>query len=224
MRIAIIAAAALWLAAAPGAQAQVKNAAPPSVPEPSLLKDGAFRCNGIMMRLRAGQMSQLSAPLILENGAVVRLSSLIVGHNGSRQLLPEGHAVTMQGDVVQLRDDMLTPRAIDEHAKAITGSTGAAGFGIPDSLAAAGRGGLSPRLTAKLLRTEQRLVLLEEMSAKLERRTQVKSPAAASLDQQLSQLNVELRQLPSAASPLANTPAAGNPTPRQVHEAVFLMN
>lgn len=205
--------AGLLLAAAAGAQAQSKATPRAAMPKPALLKDGAFRRNGQTMRLQAGQVSRLSVPLTLENGAVLRPDGIIVSRNGTRQLLADKHAVNLQGTVVLLRDDMFTAQAIDERAQAVTGSTGETRFTVPSAAGAADGTGVSPRLAAQLLRTEQRLTLLEDMTTRLERRTQSKSTTTAALDQQLKQVNAELRQSAAPPKTPAAAPAPAAPAP-----------
>ena len=201
----------LVLVAAQYVQAQSEPTAKAAAPKAALLKDGVYRKNGLIMRLQAGQASRLSAPLTLENGAVVRPTGIIVGPKGSRELLPENHAITMQGTIVLLRDDMFTPSTIDRSSLAATGSTGETQLTVPSSAATASGSGLSPRLTAKLLRTEQRLAMLEEMASYLEDRTQVKVAATMSLDQQLRQVNTQLRRATPAPSVKVDTTATKLP-------------
>ena len=204
MQLSALLAAGMLLMAGTGAFAQTTSAAKASVPKSTLLKDGAYRRNGLTMRLQAGQASRLSAPLTLENGAVVRSNGIIISRDGTRQLLPENHAINMQGGIVLLRDDMLTPRAIAQQEQAVTGATGETQFLLSSE---PGTGSVSPRLTAKLLRTEQRLALLEEITTQLERRTKVKSATTLPLDQQLSQIDKQLQQSLPATSTPSDAPA-----------------
>ncbi len=193
----------LTLAAAPTVFAQAP-APKITMPKAGLLRDGAFRRQGQMMRLQAGRASRVGAPVGLANGTTVRPNGLLVTANGRRQLLPENHAVTMQGAVVLLRDDMLTPRAIDERAQAVLGSTGETRIAVPAKPMAGTQ--LPPRLTARLLRAEQRLALLEEMTARLEQRTRPTSASTKPLDRQLSQVNAELRTGLSATGTATDAP------------------
>lgn len=204
MKLSALLTAGLLLIGGTGAFAQTKLAAKLSVPKSILLKDGVYRRNGLTMRLQAGQASRLSAPLTLENGAVVRSNGIIISPDGTRQLLPDNHAINMQGGIVLLRDDMLTPRAIAQQAQAVIGSTGEAQFLMSSE---SGTGSVSPRLTAKLLRTEQRLAMLEEMTTQLERRTKTKSGTTLPLDQQLSQIDKQLQQSVPSTSTSSDAPA-----------------
>ena len=180
------------------AKSQTRKSAKAGIPSPKLLKDGAFRRNGTIMRLQAGRVSRLTAPLTLANGAMVRADGTIAEPDGRSQSLPEGSAVTMQGDIVLLRDDMLTPDAIEELARTVTATAGATVFMMPSLPASA----VPPRLLAQLLRTEQKLALLEQMSDKLERRMQVNFAATAATDQELGQVNAKLQQaVPGVPAP-----------------------
>lgn len=208
MRISVFLLAGLLLVVINEVHAQTKATAQIDAPKAALLKDGVFRQNGLTMRLLAGQISRLSAPLTLENGAVVRSNGIIVGLNGSHELLPENHAITMQGSIVLLRDDMFTPGTIALRSQTVTGSSGETRFTVPKSAATANGTDVSPRLTAKLLRTEQRLAMLEEMTTYLERRAHIKSAAMLAIDQQLSQVNAQLQKAKVAPSVLVDSPAA----------------
>jgi hypothetical protein len=212
MRTSPLLIAGLLLITSATVQAQSKTTVRADIPKSALLKDGAFRKNGLTMRLQAGEVSRLSAPLVLENGAVIRSNGIIVSRDGSRQLLPENHAVNMQGSIVLLRDDMLTPRAIAQQAQAVTGSTGETHFALASESGAAGSTTLPPRLTAKLLRTEQRLAMLEEMTTRLEQRTKVKSTATAPLDQQLSQIDRQLQQAVPSMEAASDGPTSDAPS------------
>ena len=211
MRFSALILAGLLLAATPAVQAQTKASVKAAVPKSTLLKDGAFRINGVTMRLQAGEVSRLAAPLALENGAVIRPNGIIVSPDGTRQLLADNHAVNMQGGIVLLRDDMLTPGAIAQQAQAVTGSTGETRFAIGAEPGADNKTDVSPRLTAKLLRTEQRLAMLEEMTSKLEQRSKTKSAATAPLDRQLSQIDRQLQQAVPATEAVSDAPASDAP-------------
>ncbi|RFP65379.1 hypothetical protein D0N36_08895 [Hymenobacter lapidiphilus] len=81
----------------------------------------------------------------------------------TRQLLQNGQAVTMEGNVVLLRDDMLTPAAIARADKAATGGS-TTSVSIP---AAANMAALVPQFE----RTASRLAQLRQLTALLEQRT-----------------------------------------------------
>ena len=204
MRLPLLLLAFVPVLFAPAAAAQSGSAARSGSPSLAQLRDGVFRRQGQTMRLRAGRASRLTAPLMLENDATVSPSGVLTAANGRRQQLPNNYAVTMQGNLVLLRDDMLTPRAIAEQAQTVTGSTGEARFEAP--ISAATNSQVPPRLAAKLLCTEQRLAVLEDMTLRLERRTQARSAALAPLNQQLSAVNAELQQ--GAAGSRAPAPNA----------------
>ena len=211
MRSSSILLTGLLLVAAPQAFAQTSRTAKQAVPKSTLLKDGAFRRNGVTMRLQAGQVSRLLAPLTLENGAVIRSNGIIISPDGTRQLLAEDHAVNMQGGIVLLQDDMLTARAIDQQAEAVLGATGETRFTMADAARAANKSEVSPRLTAKLLRTEQRLAMLQEMTSRLEQRVKIRSASTAPLDQQLSQIDRQLQQAAFSNGTSSDAPATDTP-------------
>ena len=203
MRLSALLAVGLFAVSAPVAFAQAPSKKM-SVSQANQLRDGVFRQQGKVMRLEAGRVSRLSAPLVLADGATVRTDGLMVAANGRRQQLPDNHAITMQGTIVLLRDDMLSPRAIEQRAQMVVGSAGETRLAIPATPAAGSQ--LPPRLTASLLRAEQRLALLEEMTSQLEQRTRPVSAGTRPLDQQLSQVNAELRAGASAAGTATDVP------------------
>lgn len=161
-------------AAAPAAAAQIK--------------DGAFRSNGKVFRLQAGQVSPLSAPLRFANGLTLRPDGIMVSKNGTRQLLENGKAVNMQGEIVIYRDDMMTPEAISRHDEQTTGSSGTTTVSIP---AAANLAALVPELQ----RTAQRLEQLRQLSNLLNERAAAAAGTApsAALEAQIQQLSQQLK-------------------------------
>lgn len=211
MRTSALLAAFLFLAAAPAALSQTKAAPKAGALQPAQLRDGVFREHGITMRLQAGEVSRLSAPVILANGTEVRTNGIIVQPDGTRQLLPNGHAITMQGGIVLLKDDMLTPRAIDQRAQALRVPTGANRFAITTTSAEVDKQPVPPRLAAMLLRTEHRLALLQEMTEQVAQRIASKSAATAPLDRQISQLDNQLQQGASAPAGASDAPVTDAP-------------
>ena len=156
-------------------------------PTPAQLKDGVFRRAGTMFELRAGHASPLTAPLTLPSGTVVQPDGLVVQPDGTRQTLPDGRAVTMQGQVVGLADDMLRGEAIVARDQRVTGAQ-------PTRLTVAAPAPLPPDLVAALRRTEQRLALLQQLTSRLADRTAAVAPAAPPLDARLRALDAQLRQ------------------------------
>ncbi|KAA9331583.1 hypothetical protein F0P96_15225 [Hymenobacter busanensis] len=155
------------------------------------LKDGAFRLNGVTMRLQAGQAMRLEGPLTLNDGSVINPTGILVKKDGTRQLLPEGRAVNMQGEVVNLRDDMQSAQAIEQHDRQVTGATETRVV-IPGTSGTAA----TPAQAQQLQRLEQRLALLQQLSEKLSARaTQALSatPNATSFDEQLRAVDAQLR-------------------------------
>ena len=136
------------------------------------IKDGAFRSNGKVFRLQAGQAAPLSAPLRFANGLVLRPDGIMVSKNGTRQLLENGKAVNMQGDIVIYRDDMMTPEAIAQHDEQATGSSGTTLITIP---AAANMAALAPELQ----RTAVRLDQLRQLSLLLDQRASALAAGAS---------------------------------------------
>ncbi|UOQ73822.1 DUF6799 domain-containing protein [Hymenobacter cellulosilyticus] len=106
--LACLALASLLLPAAPVlAQTTPASTATASASAPAL-KDGVARRNGLTMRIQAGQMSRLSAPVTMDNGTVVRPDGIMISKDGTRQMLPEGRAVNLQGTIVNFTDDMMS--------------------------------------------------------------------------------------------------------------------
>lgn len=150
------------------------------------LKDGAFRENNVVMRLQAGQASRLDAPLTLNDGSVINPSGLLVKKDGTRQQLPNGQAVNMQGVVVNLRDDMQSAQSIEERNRAVAGGRGETsitGLKAPTVSAAS---------MQQLQAVERRVALLQQLTDRLaERTTQTvgDAPGAAALDEQFRALD-----------------------------------
>ncbi|MCB2409507.1 DUF6799 domain-containing protein [Hymenobacter lucidus] len=185
--LACFAVGSVLLTAAP-TRAQTQPTA--TTPAPSL-KDGVVRRGGVTLRLQAGQSSRLSAPITMANGLTVRPDGIMVGKDGSRQMLPEGKAVNMQGTVVNFTDDMMSAPAIEQHARQVTGQpteTTLPGGSLP----------LVPqRLATELRRTEQRLLLLQQLSDRLAERTTAAvgpNPGAATIDTKLQGIDSQLRR------------------------------
>ncbi|MET4108901.1 DUF6799 domain-containing protein [Hymenobacter sp. UYP22] len=153
------------------------------------LKDGAFRREGKTFRLQAGQVFTLTAPVRFANGLTLRPDGIMVSKNGNRQLLENGKAINMQGDVVLYRDDMMTPEAITRHDEQTTGAAGTTTITIPVAV------NLSA-ISAELQRTAQRFEQLQQLSQLLDQRT---SAAAAgttpppALESQIRDLSQQLR-------------------------------
>ncbi|WP_426490211.1 DUF6799 domain-containing protein [Hymenobacter sp. 102] len=155
----------------------------------ALLKDGAFRRNGKTFRLQAGQAFPLSAPLRFANGLTLRPDGIMVSKNGTRQLLENGKAVNMQGDVVLYRDDMMTPEAIARHDEQATGSAGTTTVSIPASANLAA-------LAIELQRTAQRLNQLQQLSTLLDQRATAIATGSApdpALEMRIASLSQQLR-------------------------------
>jgi hypothetical protein len=187
-------AAALLLSSLPAVSVQAQTTTPVSTTGAAsklALKDGVFRRNGLMMRLQAGEATRLSAPISFENGLVARPDGILISKDGTRQLLGEGKAVNRQGQIVNLVDDMLTASAIEQRARQQTGQPTETRLVVPDA------GSVPARLGAELLRIEQRLTLLQQLSTKLAERTAAAAgnlPAAAPLDAKLGELDKQLTQ------------------------------
>jgi hypothetical protein len=171
-------------AAMSGAQTQ-----PTPATAAAQLKDGAFRRNGKTFRLQAGQAFPLSAPLRFTNGLTLRPDGIMVSKNGIRQLLENGKAVNLQGDVVLYRDDMMTPEAIARHDEQATGSAGTTTVPIPASANLAA-------LATELQRTAQRLNQLQQLSALLDQRATAAATGTApdaALETRIESLSQQLR-------------------------------
>ncbi|WP_345117468.1 DUF6799 domain-containing protein [Hymenobacter algoricola] len=175
----------LLLAAAP-AFAQTSSSAPAQV---SSLKDGVYRKGGLTMRLQAGQTSRLSAPVTMSNGLVIRPDGIMVSKDGTRQILEEGKAVNLQGQIVNFTDDMMSAPAIEQRARRVAGVTETI-IAMPDA------GPVPARLTAELLRTERRLALLQQLADRLAQRTAAGSvgSSTATLDAQLQEIDAQLKR------------------------------
>ncbi|TGD78270.1 DUF6799 domain-containing protein [Hymenobacter wooponensis] len=178
----------LLLAAATSnrAAAQSINSTVPTVD----LKDGAYRRNGLVMRLQAGQASRLSAPMQFDNGLTLRPDGIMVSKNGTRQLLEEGKALNMQGQIVNLRDDMKTAADIERHDQQVTGAKPTVvSMPAPSQTVA-------PEVLAALSRTEARLATLQQLTVLLNERTSSTGSTASqtqALDTRIRELNAKLR-------------------------------
>ena len=160
----------------------------PAAPAPSQLKDGAFRLQGKVYRLQAGQQFPLTVPLRFDNGLTLRPDGIMVSKDGTRQLLGNGKAINLQGNVVLYKDDMMTPAAIERHDEQVTGGSTI----VIETSAAANVAALAPRLE----RTAQRLEQLRQLSTLLnERATAVAAGTTPSpaLDSQIEALSQQLR-------------------------------
>ncbi|MCA8832141.1 DUF6799 domain-containing protein [Hymenobacter pini] len=175
------------LASLSAAQAQTTTA--PTARATAQLKDGAYRRDGKTFRLQAGQSFPLSAPLRFTNGLTLRPDGIMVSKNGNRQLLENGKAINMQGDVVIYRDDMMTPEAIARHDEQATGSSGTTTVEIPASA------NLSA-LNTELQRTTQRLDQLRQLSQLLDQRVTAAAAGTApdaTLEGRIRELSQQLR-------------------------------
>ncbi|GAB2949201.1 hypothetical protein GCM10027048_12770 [Hymenobacter coalescens] len=173
---------ALLFAAAPLARAQSASS---QAAAPYALKDGAFRENGVVMRLQAGQAYRLEGPMTLNDGSVINATGILVRKDGTRQLLPNGQAVNMQGVVVNLRDDMQAAQTIEQRNRAVAGGRGETTFSVPGS-------NVSVAAARQLQLLERRVALLQQLTDRLaERTTQAvgSAPGAAALDEQLRALD-----------------------------------
>ncbi|GAB2789813.1 hypothetical protein HNQ93_003256 [Hymenobacter luteus] len=171
-----------------GAEAVAQTKVKTATATPAPLKDGAFRRNGKVYRLQAGKASPLTASLRFSNGSTLLTSGTLVAKNGARQLLGEGKAVNMQGEVVIYRDDMMSAQAIERHDEVTTGAKPTVvEIPVTTNLAALG---------AELQRTNQRLEQLRQLTDLLaERATALATgttPSPAS-GQRLQALSQQLR-------------------------------
>jgi hypothetical protein len=167
--------------------AQTTKAAAPQAD----LKDGAYRRNGIVMRLQAGQASRLSAPMKFDNGLTLRPDGIMVGKDGSRQLLEEGKALNMQGQIVNLRDDMKTAAAIERHDQQVTGAKPTV---ITRSVST---DIVSPEINAAVRRTEERMSTLQQMSTLLNERATTAAGASSqsqSIDTRIQEIDTKLKR------------------------------
>ncbi|MCC3155646.1 hypothetical protein LJ737_00245 [Hymenobacter sp. 15J16-1T3B] len=150
------------------------------------LKDGAFRENGVVMKLQAGQASRLEGPMTLNDGSVISPSGILVKKDGTRQLLPNGQAVNLQGVVVNLRDDMQSAQSIEQRNRAVAGGRGETSIsGLPGSP-------VSAATLQQLQALERRVALLQQLTDRLADRTNQavgNAPGAAALDEQLRRLD-----------------------------------
>jgi|GEM_PF-6088626 len=164
----------------------------PTSPAPAArppMKDGVYRKGGLTMRLQAGQTSRLSAPVTMDNGLQIRPDGIMVSKDGTRQMLEEGKAVNLQGQIVNLTDDMMSAPAIEQRARKVAGVTETR-IAMPASSL------VSASLNAELLRTERRLALLQQLSDRLAERTSAavgQNAAALPIDTQLQAINAKLK-------------------------------
>ncbi|TGE13098.1 DUF6799 domain-containing protein [Hymenobacter elongatus] len=183
---------ALGSALLPVAPAVAQTQAPTTKAQsPVTLKDGVMRRGGITMRLQAGESSRLSAPLTMENGLTVRPDGIMIGKDGSRQMLPEGKAVNMQGVIVNFTDDMMSAPAIEQHARQVTGAP------TETRIAGGTQERVSQQLATELLRTERRLTLLLQLSDRLAERTAAaigQTAGATTIDASLKEIDSQLRR------------------------------
>ncbi|QJX47184.1 hypothetical protein HMJ29_09630 [Hymenobacter taeanensis] len=167
----------------------VAQASPASIPTVDL-KDGAYRRNGLVMRLQAGQATRLSAPMRFDNGLTLRPDGIMVSKDGTRQLLEEGRALNMQGQIVNLRDDMKTAAAIERHDQQVTGAKPTV------IITPAPNTTVAPEVLAALQRTEERLATLQQLTVLLNERAASMSgtsPESQTLDSKIQELQSKLR-------------------------------
>ncbi|ALD21834.1 DUF6799 domain-containing protein [Hymenobacter sp. DG25A] len=146
------------------------------------LKDGAFRRKGVMMRIQSGKITRLTSSFQLTNGTTVYPDGHVVTTNGTRQQLPDGRAINMQGEIVGLSDDMLTAATIQQLDQMVTGYTGTV-ISLPNAVPA--------EAATALQRLERKAALLEQLTDRLAQRTAQAvpvSPEAARLDAQINAL------------------------------------
>lgn len=179
------------LLAAPALAARAQTA-PGAFPAATQLRDGAFRRGAQTYRLLNGQQTLLTETLPLANGLELRPDGRLVRNGVTRQLLQNGQAVTPEGNVVLLRDDMLTPAAIARADQAATGgSTVTVQVPATANLAA---------LVPAFQRTASRLAQLRQLAALLEQRTvtlatgsdATAATATAGLEKQIRELSAQL--------------------------------
>ncbi|WP_152981490.1 DUF6799 domain-containing protein [Hymenobacter sp. AT01-02] len=180
--------AGLWTAVPAASQAQSSTG---TTANGFALKDGAYRLNGVVMQLQAGQSTRLSAPLKFTNGLTLRPDGIMVAKDGARQLLGEGKAINQQGDVVNLRDDMMAAEAIQQYDQKVTGATPTV---VPSRSIP-----VDPTITATLRQTEARLQVLRQLADRLNQRASTalgtnSQAEAAQLDAKLRTLDARLRR------------------------------
>ncbi|SNS03155.1 DUF6799 domain-containing protein [Hymenobacter mucosus] len=180
--------AGLWTAVPAASQAQSSTS---TTANGFALKDGAYRLNGVVMQLQAGQSTRLSAPLKFTNGLTLRPDGIMVAKDGARQLLGEGKAINPQGDVVNLRDDMMAAEAIQQYDQKVTGATPTV---VPSRSIP-----VDPTITATLRQTEARLQVLRQLADRLNQRASTalgtnSQAEAAQLDAKLRTLDARLRR------------------------------
>ncbi|OON70569.1 DUF6799 domain-containing protein [Hymenobacter sp. CRA2] len=151
------------------------------------LKDGAFRESGVVMRLQAGQARRLEGPLTLNDGSVMNPTGILVRKDGTRQLLPNGQAVNMQGVVVNLRDDMQSAQAIEQRNRQVAGGRGEISITTGGST-------VSTATAEQLRQLERRVALLQKLTDRLADRTSQavgNAPGTSGLDEQLRALEAQ---------------------------------
>ena len=177
----------MCLAALPALPALAQQAPETAVPVASPeLKDGAYRRNGQVFRLQNGRSSVLTRPLSLGNGYTLQPSGVLLEPSGSRRQLRDGQAVNQQGEVVNLRDDMLTARAIEQHDQRTTGAQ-------PTVIEVPAGHTLDLAVLAQFQRAQQRLYHVQQLTHLLAERASLPAgPASAALDQRIRQLGQQL--------------------------------
>lgn len=177
------------LSLAEAATAQTKPAPAATLTTKAVtLKDGAFRRNGKVFRLRAGQATPLTSAMRFSNGLTLQPNGTLISKSGGRRQLAEGRAVNMQGDVVIYRDDMMTARAIEQYDEKTTGAKPTV-VEIPASVNFAAVG-------PALQRTAQRLEQLRQLTTLLDERATAAAagtPPNAALEQRIEALSQQLR-------------------------------
>ena len=170
-----------------GGTSALAQTSAPSAPPTSQLKDGAFRREGKVYRLQAGQQFPLTVPLRFDNGLTLRPDGIMISKNGTRQLLENGKAINLQGDVVIYKDDMMTAAAIERHDEEVTGGSSV----VIEAPAAANIAALVPLLE----NTTERLALLQQLSILVNTRATALAAGttpAPDLESRIEQLNQQL--------------------------------
>jgi hypothetical protein len=171
--------------------------------QPDKLKDGYAMYQGRMIRIQNGQVSPLTQDVSLKNGLKVSRNGTVSAPGKGRQKLSEGYVVNMDGKIVLLNYDMMRYDAIQEHAGKTVGNTDTEVIITDNGITLAGAAGqksaTEEMLNRRIALIRERNILVKQKADLLnkakDKKAQQNSPEIKAADQQLDQLNRELKEL-----------------------------
>ncbi|WP_207436248.1 DUF6799 domain-containing protein [Sabulibacter ruber] len=172
------------------------------------IKDNTiFWQQGKLVQHKAGKLYELQEPIQYSNGTVVSPTGQVRLPDGKNYMLKQKNAVSPQGRVVLVADDIFTHDTIIEHEKQVVGDTETRIVVVDGQMVSAGNN--KQKFTYSLAQ-EKKIQLLEQMVKLLEQRTALLeanlTPAERrsieayydGLNKQLTVVNQQLQALPTS--------------------------